>query len=154
MDVCNHFVYNVRIQIIKTGPVLCIPRFLNLLRTLRRRAMRKGKSIQSNIHEYRKLRSSILSGYMPGRICEGYVRFPSLNFGIPTQKIRASKKNWIWKKKLFNKSLFFNRAASGIKKRKNRASEGHALKDPYCGRIWRKLKGGGQFDARILNILK
>jgi len=70
--------------------------------------MRKGKSIQSNIHEYRKLRSSILSGYMPGRICEGYVRFSNLNFGIPTQKIRANEKKAVCGKKSCSKLLYFS----------------------------------------------
>ena len=41
---------------------------LNLLRTLQRRAMHNGRSIQ--IHEYRKLHHYILSGDMPGGVCE------------------------------------------------------------------------------------
>ena len=74
--------------------------FLNFLHTLRRRAMRKGRSIQSKymntgnsaiifspdtclvgyakrqirtsscLRAYRKLRTFILSGYLPGGICE------------------------------------------------------------------------------------
>ncbi len=44
--------------------------YLNFLYTLRRRAMRKGRSIQSKIHEYQKLRNYGLSGCMPGRVYE------------------------------------------------------------------------------------
>jgi hypothetical protein len=45
---------------------------------------------------------------MPGRICEGYVRFSSLNFGIPTQKIRANEKKAVCGKKSCSKNLYFS----------------------------------------------
>ena len=58
--------------------------FWNLLRTLRRRAMRKGRSIQSKIHEYQKLRNYVLSGYMPGRVCEATDKDVVMITCIPT----------------------------------------------------------------------
>ena len=46
------------------------------------------------------------------------------------------------KKNFLAHFFFLYRVPLGFKK-KNRAPGGHALEDPYCGRIWVKLKGRG-----------
>ena len=70
-DVCYQFVFIFWMQIIKPEDrFYALGSFFDLFAYVSATCDAQGQIDSKQVHEYRKLRNSILSGYLPGGICE------------------------------------------------------------------------------------